>query len=73
MSTKEGPVEPFKRAVTAAMRAVSDAEELTVTFGAEPPGMNGLRARLPMPSRDLKPTEVAEVRGVGDAFALKLR
>lgn len=73
MSTKEGPVEPFKRAVTAAMRAVSDEVELTVTFGAEPPGMNGLRARLPLPSRDLKPTEVAEARGVGDAFALKLR
>jgi len=69
----ESPVEPFKRAVTAAMRAVSSEEELSVTYGAEPPGLRGNRARLPLPARSMKAQELAEIRGTGDSFALQLR
>ncbi|MFZ3032704.1 MAG: cobaltochelatase subunit CobT [Parvibaculum sp.] len=72
MSTKEGPVEPFKRALSTAMRTIADNAELNVTFGTEPPGLRGLRARLPMPSRTLPPEEVAQVRGVSDSYALRL-
>jgi cobaltochelatase CobT len=72
MSTKEGPVEPFKRALTTAMRTIADNAELNVTFGTEPPGLRGLRARLPLPSRSLPPEEVAQVRGVSDSYALRL-
>ena len=69
----ESPVEPFKRAVTAAMRAVASDDELTVSYGAEPPGMRGNRARLPLPARSMKAQELAEIRGTGDSFALTLR
>ena len=72
MSSKEGPVEPFKRALSTAMRTIADNAELNVTFGTEPPGLRGLRARLPMPSRALPPEEVAQVRGVSDSYALRL-
>ncbi|HWD26009.1 MAG TPA: cobaltochelatase subunit CobT [Rhizomicrobium sp.] len=72
MSNKpENPSEPFKRAVTSAVRALSGEPELEVTFSAEPPALRGLKARLPLPSRNLPPHEVAIVRGAGDAYALR--
>jgi cobaltochelatase CobT len=72
MKTKEGPVEPFKRALTLTMRTLAENPELSVSFGTEPPGLRGLRARLPLPSRTLPPEEVAQVRGYSDAYALRL-
>ncbi len=69
---KEGPTEPFKRALTTAMKTMSEEPELNVTYGTEAPGLRGLRARLPMPSRHLPPEEVARVRGVSDSYALRL-
>jgi len=71
MSKPENPSEPFKRAVTASVRALSGEPELEVTFSAEPPALRGLKARLPLPSRNLPPNEVAIVRGAGDAYALR--
>jgi cobaltochelatase CobT len=67
----ENPSEPFKRAVGTAVRALSGEPELEVTFSAEPPALRGLKARLPLPSRNLPPNEVAVVRGAGDAYALR--
>jgi cobaltochelatase CobT len=69
----EGPVEPFKRAVAATMRAVADDRDLQVTYGPETPALRGKRARLPVPARDLPEAEVALVRGTADAMALRLR
>lgn len=67
----ENPSEPFKRAISTAVRALSGEPELEVTFSAEPPALRGLKARLPLPSRNLPPGEVAVVRGAGDAYALR--
>ncbi|MBL6853902.1 MAG: cobaltochelatase subunit CobT [Alphaproteobacteria bacterium] len=71
MAKPENPSEPFKRAVTASVRALSGEPEMEVTFSAEPPALRGLKARLPLPSRNLPPHEVAIVRGAGDAYALR--
>ncbi len=68
----DNPSEPFKRAVTCAVRSLAGEPELEVAFSAEQPGVKGLKARLPLPSRNLPPNEVAIVRGAGDACALKL-
>ena len=68
----ETPVDVFKRSVAAAMRAVSDDRELQVSYGPETPGLRGNKARLPIPARDLPAEEVAQVRGVGDSFALRV-
>ncbi len=70
---ENNPTEPLKRAVSAVMRAVSGDAELAVTFGAEPPGVRGGRARMPLPPRAASPEQVAELRGTGDSFSLKLR
>ena len=66
----ENPVEPFKRAVTAAVRAIARDNELPVNFGAEGTATGAGRNRLPTPSRELGQEEVAHVRGSGDALAL---
>jgi cobaltochelatase CobT len=67
----ENPSEPFKRAVAIAVRSLAGEPELEVNFSAEPPALKGLKARLPLPSRNLPPGEVAVVRGAGDAYALR--
>jgi cobaltochelatase CobT len=67
----ENPIEPFKRAVGTAVRALAGEPELEVNFSAEPPALKGLKARLPLPSRNLPPGEIAIVRGQGDAYALR--
>ena len=71
MSDRE-PIEEFKRALTQTMRSIAEESELTVTFGSETPSLNGLRARLPQPSRDLDPVDRQNVRGQSDSFALRL-
>jgi cobaltochelatase CobT len=68
----DNPSEPFKRAVGAAVRALAGEPELEVTYSAEPSEVKGHKARLPLPTRNLPPDEVAVVRGAGDACALKL-
>ncbi|WP_341704177.1 cobaltochelatase subunit CobT [Ferrovibrio sp.] len=69
----ESPIEPFKRALTAATRAISHDRDLQVSYGPETPGLRGKRARLPVPGRDLPAAEVAQIRGMADAMALRLR
>ena len=65
MNKNESPAEPFKRAVTAAVRSLAGEPELEVNFSSEPPSLKGLKARLPVPTRNLPAHEVALVRGVG--------
>ncbi len=69
---KEAPTEPFKRAVSGAMRALARKPDLEVSFAAERPGMVGGKARLPEPARKLTKAEAAVVRGSADAMALRL-
>jgi cobaltochelatase CobT len=69
---KEAPVEPFKRAVAGAMRAVARAPELEVTFAPDRPSLTAERARLPEPPRKMTAKDAAIVRGHADAMALRL-
>ena len=73
MAESSSPVEVFKRSTTAALRAIAEREDVTVTYGPEPPGLAGPRARLPMPPRDLSQQEASLVRGAADALALRIR
>jgi len=73
MAEPASPVETFKRSTTAALRAIAERDDVTVTYGPEPPGLAGPRARLPMPPRDLSQHEASLVRGAADALALRLR
>jgi cobaltochelatase CobT len=69
---KEAPTEPFKRAVTACLRAIARAPELEVSFAAERPGLAPGKARLPEPARKMTKRDAAIVRGHADSIALKL-
>lgn len=64
-------MEPFRRAVTGCVRAVSGDAEVEVTFANERPGMTGERIRLPELSKRPTPAEVAITRGIGDSMALR--
>jgi len=67
----ESPSEPFKRAVSVAVRSLAAEPELEVSFSSEPASLNGLKARLPSPHRNLSAADIALVRGTGDAYALR--
>jgi cobaltochelatase CobT len=73
MADAESPVEAFKRATAATVRAIAERDDVTVSYGAEPAGAAGTRLRLPLPARDLSDAEAGPVRGAADAMALKLR
>ena len=73
MAKPESLTEPFKRAITSAMRAISENNELTVSFGAEAPGVQGNDARLPQVPRELTRSDVSLTRGLSDSYALRLK
>lgn len=72
MAAPENPVEPFKRALAHAARALAEQPDLEVTFGAEGPRVSGHQAVLPLPPRDLSGPEAAALRGLADRMALRL-
>jgi cobaltochelatase CobT len=69
---REGPLAPFKRALTLAMKTIAAGPDLVVNFGGETPGLQGNRVHLPQLSLDLPAGEVAITRGLADSFALRL-
>jgi cobaltochelatase CobT len=73
MKDEENPLEPFKRATTATIRALAENDELEVTFGQGPPVARGNRIRVPLPHIGASAEEIDAVRGMGDEYALKLR
>ncbi len=73
MTERENPVEAFKRSTAATVRALSRRADVQVGFSTEPPGVAGLRVRVPTPARDLNPQDVAKLRGAADAASLRLR
>ena len=73
MNEADSPLEPFKRAMTATMRALAEDDELEVSFGPGAPSARGNRMRVPLPAVGSTDAEVNSVRGIGDQFALTLR
>ncbi|MBI0434249.1 cobaltochelatase subunit CobT [Roseomonas sp. KE0001] len=65
--------EEFKRATAGALRAMARNAEVQVAYQPGPSGLAGKRARLPLPTRALPPSEMARLRGAADAIALRLR
>ncbi len=72
MQKKTDPTEPFKRALGQTTRSMAAEPELEVSFGIEPASLQGMKASLPLPPKDLAPSEVARLRGQADSFALRL-
>lgn len=69
--TKPVDSEPFKRAISATMRAVAVDRELNVTFTNDRPSLSGDTARLPDLSRRPTLRDIAVTRGLGDSMSLR--
>ncbi len=67
-----GPNEEFRRITAAAMRAISERDDLTLVYGSEARLVDN-QARLPVPSREFTEREKSSLRGEADAMALRIR
>ena len=65
-------MDEFKRALTMAMRSISKQDELTVSFGSDKGNLSGLKARLPMPNKNMDSDQINSLRGEADSLALYL-
>ena len=70
---QDQPLEPFKRATVATVRALAEDDELEVSFGQGTPTARGNRLRLPLPTLGCDDAEIDAVRGLGDELALRVR
>jgi cobaltochelatase CobT len=68
----EGPAEPFKRALSGAVRAIAGNPDVEVTFAAERPGLAAHRVRLPELPRKPSRRDLQVTRGLGDSLALRI-
>ncbi len=73
MSAPENPIEDFRQAVAATLRALGHAPDVELAYTADKPSCFGDQARVPQPGRAMAPEQVAEVRGWADSFALRRR
>jgi cobaltochelatase CobT len=78
MPNPESPLEEFRSAVAATLRAMGHNAgdprwEVELAYTADKPGLIGDAARVPQPGRALPAEQVAEVRGWADSFALRHR
>ncbi len=73
MQDGDSPIEEFKRATGAAIRAIAERDDITASFSPTGQGLVGSEVRLPLPARDLPAADAAVVRGEADAVALRLR
>ena len=67
------PLDTFKRAMTAAMRAIAENSEMEVSFGKGSASVQGNTVRVPQPKYGCSTAELNAVRGIGDEIALKMR
>ena len=73
MPAPENPLEDFRQALAATLRALGHEPGFELAYTADKPSCFGDQARVPQPARALPADQVAEVRGWADAFALKKR
>ncbi len=74
MTASDRPAgESFRRALSAATRALAERPTLKVAFGPDRPRLVGEDLHLRSPGPHLAAEEVAELRGQADGFALRLR
>ena len=72
-AASDSPLESFKRATTATIRALAEDDNLEVTFCKENPELQGNTARVTLPELGCSPEELNAIRGVGDELALRVR
>ena len=70
-SETEAPVNEFKNALSLAMRAIAENEELEVSYGGDISRLSGNQAQLPTIGKAPSKRAIAILRGQSDALALR--
>jgi len=73
MPQPENPLEDFRVALAATLRALGHEPDFDLAYTADKPSCYGDQARVPQPGRALAAEQVAESRGWADSFALRKR
>ena len=73
MAQPDNPLEDFRIALAATLRALGHEPDFELAYTADKPSCFGDQARVPQPGRAMPADQVAEVRGWADAFALRKR
>ena len=73
MAAPDNPLEDFRQALAATLRALGHEPGFELAYTADKPSAYGDQVRVPQPARALPADQVAEVRGWADAFALRKR
>ena len=72
-SLSDSPMDSFKRAMTATIRALAENDSLEVTFSQENPELQGDTVRVMSPEIGCSIEELNAIRGIGDELALRVR
>jgi len=73
MSQPENPLDVFRRTTAATVRAISERDDINVTYAPRGQGLVGKEVKVTLPARSLPAADAALVRGEADAAALRLR
>jgi cobaltochelatase CobT len=73
MTDQHDPIENFKNATQSTARALSGRDDLDVSFSGHIAEMHDASIRLPALPREMTEEDTRFVRGLSDAFALRLR
>ncbi|MGI4879955.1 MAG: cobaltochelatase subunit CobT [Janthinobacterium lividum] len=73
MAQPDNPLEDFRVALAATLRALGHEPDFDLAYTADKPSCYGDQARVPQPGRALAAEQVAESRGWADSFALRKR
>ena len=73
MPQPDNPLEDFRVALAATLRALGHEPGFDLAYTADKPSCYGDQARVPQPGRALAADQVAESRGWADSFALRKR
>ena len=73
MAQPDNPLEDFRIALAATLRALGHNPAFELAYTADRPNCYGEQARVPQPGRAMPAEQIAEVRGWADSFALRKR
>jgi cobaltochelatase CobT len=63
----------LRRAIAAATTAIAERKDVAVSYANEPPSLQGARVQLPNPPRNPSASDLGQLRGAADSFALRLK
>jgi cobaltochelatase CobT len=69
----ESPADLIRRTTVAVLKAIAGRDDLDVGYAAGSGSVRGVEVRLPAPPRTMQPADLARLRGVADAVALRYR